>query len=153
MLSAATIAVFALGIAVVMRSSRSVAVVKGLRYGLLITGTWWLFAALAWPPHTVRISESELVRTIRPAVFDALSLPWPGESTAVPMGTIDAFEHRSYPTEDTTCGKVEKIEAIAGEKRMEIARIVPEGKDCELERENAEQRLGRLTELLGTVIR
>lgn len=152
MLTAAVIAVLALGISVLARTSKTKAVVSGLRFGMVIAGAWWLFAALAWPPHTVRITESELVRTVRPGVLNALSLPWPGESTHVPKGAISAFEHRSYPTEDATCGRVEKVEALAGEKRMELARIVPEGKDCEQERKSAEQRLVRLAALLGAGI-
>lgn len=152
-LSAAVIALMALCVSFLTRSPKTVAVVRALRFGLVITGAWWLFAALTWPPHTVHIAENELVRTVRPAVLDALSLPWPGESTHVPIGQISAFKHHSYPTEEATCGRVEKVEAIAGEKRMEIARIVLEGKDCEQEGKNAEQRLGRLAELLGAVIR
>jgi len=151
-LSAAVIALVALGVSIITRSPKTVAVVRGLRFGLATAGAWWLFAALAWPPHTVRLEESELVRTVRPALLDALSLPWPGESTHVPNGAISAFEHRSYPTEEATCGRVEKVEAVAGEKRMEIARIVLEGKDCEQERKSAEQRLVRLAALLGAGI-
>ena len=151
LLSAAAIALLALGVSFITRSPRTVAVVSALRFGMVIAGAWWLFAALAWPPHTVRIAENELVRTVRPSVFDALSLPWPGESTHVPKGALSAFEHRSYPS-DTICGRVEKVEAVAGEKRMEITRITLEGNDCEQERKNAEKRLGRLAELLGQVI-
>lgn len=151
--STAAIALLALVVSTITRTSKSNALVIGLRAGMVASGIWWLFAALAWPPHTVRVAENELVRTIRPAVLDALSLPWPGESITVPMETIFAFEHRSFVTDSRVCGFEEKAEAVSAEIRVELACIVPQGKDCELEKESAEQRLERLASLLSERIR
>ncbi len=126
-----------------VRSGVSVA-----RLALLMTGAWWCYAALALPPRSVRIERTELVRNIRPTVLGELSLPWPGMETRVALASLDRFEQRSVASTLQACGSIEKLEAVSGSDRMELATIIPGGADCAVERAKAKVLLARLTTLL-----
>lgn len=126
-----------------VRSGVSVA-----RTALFVTGAWWCYAALALPPRSVRIEPTELVRNVRPTVLGELSLPWPGSETRVALAALDRFEQRSVVSTLPACGSIEKVEAVSGTDRMELATITPQGADCDLERDKAKELLARLTVLL-----
>lgn len=125
--------------------------VTGARIALFVCGIWWFFAALVLPPRSVQVGTSELVRTVRPSVLGELSLPWSGTETRVGMDMIDGIEHRSLAASSAPCGWNEKVEAVSGTRRMELASISPEGDDCEAARKIATDRLRRLAELLEQV--
>ncbi len=131
-----------------VRSGVSVA-----RIALFVTGAWWCYAGLALPPRTVRVEPTELVRNVRPTILGELSLPWPGKETRVALATLDGFEQRSVVSTLPACGAIEKVEAIAGTDRMELATITPQGADCDVERTKAKELLARLTMLLEQMVR
>ncbi|MBL7938703.1 MAG: hypothetical protein JNL43_05015 [Flavobacteriales bacterium] len=127
--------------------------VQVARTALFVTGAWWCYAALALPPRSVRIAPTELVRNVRPSVLGELSLPWPGTETHVTIASLDRFEQRSVASTLPACGSIEKVEAVAGADRMELATITPQGADCDRERAKAKEALGRLTQLLERLAR
>lgn len=123
--------------------------IRGGRAGLLLAAAWGLYAALILPPSSVRVQPQGLLFADRPALLNAMSLPWPGHEHMVPWTAISTIEQRAIARSLNGCGTQEQVVALTNESVLVIADVVPRGPDCEASLRDARERTARLAELLN----
>lgn len=100
------------------------------RAGLLVAGTWGLFAAFALPPATTTVEAEGLVLKRRPAFMGELSWPLPASSMRFAWSEITAIQVRTSASSAVGCGSLEEVVATVNGQMHTIAGLVPEGRDC-----------------------
>lgn len=123
------------------------AIVAG-RTVLFAACAWWLYAALALPPITVRVSADEFVRTERSALFQDLSIPFTATETRMIRTAGASIQQRSATSHWSPCEVVEEVFTQYGSEQMVIARVVPSGADCAASENEARRRAKELSTLL-----
>lgn len=100
------------------------------RGGLLIGAIWGLFAAVAMPPVSVRLSDEGITLQSRPALFGELSLPLPARTNTIPWGPEHSVRTRTVATRSVGCGSLEEVILEWNGETHVLGQLRPEGRDC-----------------------
>lgn len=122
--------------------------IRGGRAGLLLAAAWGLYAALLLPPSSVQVRSQGLLFTDRRALFNAISLPWPGGDHMLPWTATSGIKKRSIARSFNGCGAQEQVLAMTKEGHHVIAELIPRGPDCDASLRDAAERTTRLAALL-----
>lgn len=101
------------------------------RTGLILITVWCIYAVLFLPPHSVVVQEDSLLVVDRPALFGEIAVPWLPHERTVPFERIERVRERTVSSSYDGCGTHEQVLALAEEEQFVIARIIPEGPDCD----------------------
>lgn len=121
------------------------------RGGLLIGVIWGLFAAVAMPPDSVRLSDHGITLESRPALFGELSLPLPARTTTIPWDPDRSVRTRSIATNSVGCGSMEEVYLERNGETHVLGQLRPEGRDCAVAVQIARTNTESLAALLESV--
>ena len=123
--TALIVAVFGYLITGLIRSTAMKGAVQGTRIGLLLSTGWVIYALLALPPVSVRVSANDLSILERPTFLHAIAFPFGSNERTIKWSDIDYIRHQPE-THTKQPDRKQQVVVISGEEVITIAQLMDE---------------------------